>query len=112
MNIIVCNNPNKRVYSEAYDKVIYLGYTPDKDLEVNEVIILGNLDSIIIENYRISTKGICIGSRLPKDKWDLVEKHIGNQIVLNDNKSNIYDERPNGNKLYFIGLGNHYEIEI
>lgn len=112
MNIIVSNNPNKEVYSESYDKVIYLGYTPNKDLKENEIVINSPKESITLSEFRISLNGICKGNKVPKDKWDLVTNHIGNQIVLNDNKSNIYDERPDGSKLYFIGLETHYEIEI
>ena len=112
MYILVSNNHEKKVYSESYDKVIYLGYTPNHELRENEFIINDTKTFILLNNFRISLNGICKGNRTPRDKWDLVEHHIGNQIVLNNSKSNIYDERPDGSKLYFIGLNSHYEIEI
>lgn len=112
MNIIVCNNPDKRVYSESYDKVIYLGYTPNQELKENEIIIIDYKNIINIDNFKISLSGICKGDRLSESKYDLQDNASCDQIVLNNNKYNICDKSKNGYTIYYVGQNNHYEIEI
>lgn len=113
MNIIVCNNPSKRIYSENYDQVIYLGYIPEKDLEKNEIIVNNN-DKILLNEWIISKYGITASNRISINKIDLqinYKKSI-NQIVLNDRDTNFSFVSPTGEKIEFVALDGHLELII
>lgn len=113
MVILVCNNPEKKVYSDNYDKVIYLGYTPSKELNGNEIIVL-NGSIFEFDNYLVSTAGRLESGFQPisKNQLEKFYKKNTNQILLNNTKSNINFETETGEKLYYVGKNNHYEVEI
>ncbi len=112
MYICVTNNPDREIYSESYDKVFYLGFKPDKELSSNEVTIENN-DHYEFNDYLISLKGVTNNGKIPlnKNNFTRFAKTNTNQILLNNSKSNIHDITDNGT-YYFIGIKNHFEMEI
>jgi len=113
MNIIVCNNPFKRIYSENYDQVIYLGYIPEKDLEKNEVIINNN-NKLLLNGWLISKYGIISSNKISLSKIDLQSnyKKSVNQIVLNNRDTNFSFITPTEEKIEFVALNGHLELII
>ncbi len=115
MKIIISNNPEKEIYAESYDLVIYLGITPDKELESNERIILSN-DVLTLDNNLglISKNGVNKNNTQAIGKYNFISNHKKGitQILLNDRHTNIKDDSNNGYTHYFVGLGTHYEFEL
>lgn len=113
MNVIISNNSTKEVYTENYDKVIYLGHTPSRKLKENELVLLQDMyceynDTIISINGLNKYKQH-VSSKKELQKSYLLKK---NQIVSNDRGSNFTQIMETGEEINFVGIGNHLEIKL
>lgn len=113
MLIMITNNLKRGEYSHMYDKVFYLGILPEEDLKENEIVIKDD-DIYTFENYTISLRGILNTNKKPFSKKELLRDYKKgiNQIVLNDCNFSSTREMLKGEKIEFVGINNHRELEF
>lgn len=114
MLILINNNPNKVVDPGNYDKIIYLGFTPEKDLEQNESVLLDNEYIVLSNFYHVSIRGLIKGINYAKSKKDLELNYLPkiNQIVLNERNTSATHITETEEILQYVGLNNHLELNL
>lgn len=110
--IILITDSNLKVNPDNYDKVIYLGFTPNKQITENEIIVLNN-EIYTLNNYKISTKGIKSNNSFASSKLDLERNPLEhNQICINTHNTNTDFNTEKGYHISLVKKYGHREIEI
>ena len=115
MFVLINNNPDKQIDHTNYDRVVYLGYNPNKKLAENEVVVSELGDVVKFgESWLVSTHGYNIYGVECHSKRDLEENYEKgmNQIVLNEKNKPVQHITETGEELWFVPLGGHLEINI
>lgn len=111
--VLITNNNLEAVDPSNYDKVIYLGFTPSRLLEENEIVV-DQSNLITVYNYVITLKGLCNNERSAITKKDLeynYKKGI-NQIVLGESVKQCSHITEGGEEIIFVPLKGHKELTL